>query len=201
MSNQNSISENDSDLKLLCVYAFDNLISVLDKKLKINPIFPEKYKNLKYPLFVSWKKGKEKELRGCIGTFESSDLKTNLYNYSLYAAFNDFRFNPIELKEIPNLNCSISLLVNFENVNDIYDWEIGKHGIEIQFGNNNSYKGTFLPHVAKEQGWDKKKTLESLIMKAGFYGSLNEVKDSIKLTRYQAIKIEMSYEEYLEMKK
>jgi hypothetical protein len=38
-------------------------------------------------------------------------------------------------------------------------------------------------------------------MKAGFYGSLDEIKDTIKLTRYQAIKVEMSYDEYLEMKK
>ena len=125
----------------------------------------------------------------------------SILSFSLVAAFNDFRFNPIELKEVKNLHCGISLLVNFEDVNDIYDWEIGKHGIEIEFGDNNSYKGTFLPHVAKEQGWDKKKTLESLIMKAGFYGSLDEIKDTIKLTRYQAIKVEMSYDEYLEMKK
>ena len=201
MSNPNSISSNDPELKLLCIFAFDNLISVLDKKSNINPNFPEKYKGQEYPLFVTWKIGKEKELRGCIGTFESSNLKSNLQNYSLVAAFNDFRFNPIELKEVKNLHCGISLLVNFEDVNDIYDWEIGKHGIEIEFGDNNSYKGTFLPHVAKEQGWDKKQTLESLIMKAGFYGSLDEIKDTIKLTRYQAIKVEMSYDEYLEMKK
>ena len=201
MSNPNSISSNDPELKLLCIFAFDNLISVLDKKSNINPNFPEKYKGQEYPLFVTWKIGKEKELRGCIGTFESSNLKSNLQNYSLVAAFNDFRFNPIELKEVKNLHCGISLLVNFEDVNDIYDWEIGKHGIEIEFGDNKSYRGTFLPHVAKEQGWDKKKTLESLIKKAGFYGSLDEIKDTIKLTRYQAIKVEMSYDEYLEMKK
>ena len=37
-------------------------------------------------------------------------------------------------------------------------------------------------------------------MKAGFYGSLNEVEKLIKLTRYESIKVEMSYEEYEKLK-
>ena len=195
-----SISSDDPELKELCKYSFDTLLKYLDKSSNINPKFPEKFKGKSFPLFVTWKIGEEKELRGCIGTFESSDLEKNLKDYSLIAAFQDPRFDPIELKEFKYLNCGISLLVNFEEVNNIYDWEIGKHGIQIQFDNGRHYGATYLPQVAFEQGWNQKETLESLIMKAGFYGSLNEVEKLIKLTRYESIKVEMSYEEYEKLK-
>ena len=186
-------------LKLLCKYSFDTLLKNLDKNSEINPKFPEKFKGKTYPLFVTWKIGKEKDLRGCIGTFQSSDLEKNLKEYSLIAAFQDPRFEPIELKEFKDLNCGISLLVNFEDVNNIYDWEIGKHGIQIEFNKGRYYRGTYLPQVAKEQGWNQKETLQSLIMKAGFYGSLDEVESLIKLTRYESIKVDMSYDEYEKM--
>jgi len=48
---------------------------------------------------------------------------------------------------------------------------------------------------------DKRTTLENLIEKAGYYGSLEEVEKKIKMTRYQSIKLFMSYEEYLNFKK
>ena len=116
----------------------------------------------------------------------------------MIAALEDDRFPPIIEKEIKNLNCGISLLVNFEDAKDCYDWEIGKHGIEIKFGH---YSATFLPEVPVEHNMDKKTTLENLIEKAGYYGDLEDVKKKIKLTRYQSIKLFMSYEDYINFKK
>ena len=129
---------NSPELKLLCVFVFDVLISKLTKK-KIQTDFPEVFKNEKFPVFVTWTTGKNKDLRGCIGTFHSDDLEKNLKNFALSAAFEDSRFPPINEKEIPTLNCGISLLINFEDAKNCYDWEVGKHGIQIFFEEILSY--------------------------------------------------------------
>ena len=188
---------NSPDLKLLCVYVFDTLISYLTKK-EIPSCFPNSLKNKKFPLFVTWTTGKKKALRGCIGTFASNDLEKNLKRFALVAALEDDRFPPINEKEISSLNCGISLLVNFEDGKDCYDWEIGKHGIDIKFGH---YSATFLPEVPVEHNMDKKTTLEHLIEKAGYYGDLEDVEKKIKLRRYQSIKLFMSYDDYMNFKK
>ena len=193
-------NENSPELKLLCVFVFDVLISKLTNK-NIQPHFPPTLINLKFPVFVTWSKGKEKNLRGCIGTFYPDDLKTNLENFGLSAAFKDSRFPPIKKEEIENLNCGISLLMNFEEANDCYDWEVGKHGIQIYFEQNGQHSATFLPEVPIEHNMDKKMTLQHLIEKAGYYGKLSDVDKKIKMRRYQSIKIFMSYEEYLKYKK
>ncbi len=57
----------------------------------------------------------------------------------MIAAFNDTRFSPIELNEIPYLHVGVSLLTNFEPANNCLDWEVGKHGIEIEFENNSNF--------------------------------------------------------------
>lgn len=91
-----------------------------------------------------------------------------LKKYTLTSALKDSRFDPISLKEVPNLKCSVSLLVNFENISDAYDWEIGKHGIEIFFEDHGEeYSATFLPEVAAEENWTQDETLMHLIRKAG----------------------------------
>jgi AMMECR1 domain-containing protein len=57
-----------------------------------------------------------------------------------------------------------------------------------------------LPEVAKEQEWDQHSTLNYLVRKAGFNGKWDMVKDTLKVVRYQSIKIFMSFEEYTELK-
>ena len=53
--------------------------------------------------------------------------------YSLIAALQDDRFPPIEESELPSLSVNVSILTNFEQIEDPLDWEVGKHGIEIEF--------------------------------------------------------------------
>ena len=186
---------NPSELKLLCVFVFDILISRLTHQ-NIETHFPSSLINEKFPVFVTWSKGKEQSLRGCIGTFYSDNLKKNLENFGLSAAFEDSRFPPIKKEEIESLNCGISLLINFEDAKDCYDWEVGKHGIQIYFEENGKHSATFLPEVPIEHNMDKITTLQHLIEKAGYYGKLKDVDKKIKMRRYQSIKIFMSYEEY-----
>ena len=74
-------------------------------------------------------------LRGCIGTFASDKLSSNLVKYALIAGLHDTRFPPIQIKELPFLSCSISLLTDFEEIENPLDWDIDVHGIEIDFMN------------------------------------------------------------------
>ena len=192
---------NSPDLKLLCVYCFDTIISTLTSK-EIPSCFPQPLSSKKFPLFVTWTKGKNKDLRGCIGTFMKDDLEKNLKSFAKKSAFNDSRFSPIKQNEISDLNVGISLLTNFEDAKNCYDWEIGKHGIEIEFeADDDFFHATFLPEVPVEHKMDKNTTLNHLIRKAGYYGDLKEVEEKIKLTRYQSIKLFMTYEEYKNFKK
>ncbi|XP_074061485.1 nuclear protein AMMECR1 isoform X2 [Macrotis lagotis] len=115
-------------------------------------------------------------------------------------ALKDSRFPPMTREELPRLTCSVSLLTNFEDVCDFLDWEVGVHGIRIEFINEKGSKrtATYLPEVAKEQGWDHIQTIDSLLRKGGYKATItNDFRKSIKLTRYRSEKMTMSYSEYV----
>ena len=194
--------ESELNYAYLCKYCFQVLEAILSDGDFDKISFPEEFKGKSYPLFVTWTTGKEKELRGCVGTFEKDNLEKNLIRYTFISAFKDSRFNPISKDEVKNLNCEVSLLVQFEKAKSPIDWVVGKHGIDIDFKDHkgNSYSATFLPEVAEEEGWDQKTTLQFLIRKAGYRGSLESVYDNIEVTRYQSIKKTISYDEYQKMK-
>jgi len=112
--------------------------------------------NISCPVFVTLHliNGRDKELRGCIGTLSEIILASELKRFALSSAFKDSRFPPLMKEELPNIELSVSLLVNYEVGKNCYDWEVGKHGIIIEFvvkGRN--YNATYLPEVASEQGW------------------------------------------------
>ncbi|KAG2226629.1 hypothetical protein INT45_005115 [Circinella minor] len=184
-----------------CYYCFDVLISYLEDKKPENPQFT----NDEYPLFVTWKieTHGDTHLRGCIGNFNAMSLHNGLQEYALTSALQDRRFNPITLREVPRLTCSVSLLINFEEGKDYMDWVIGVHGIWIEFINDHGHKktATYLPEVIPEQGWTKEEAIESLLRKGGYRGSINDkVLKSIKLTRYQSSKAQATYKEYIDHK-
>lgn len=45
----------------------------------------------------------------------------------------DRRFQPISAGEIPSLECKVSLLKCYEPADDYLDWEVGVHGLTIEF--------------------------------------------------------------------
>ena len=194
----------NQDNKLLCYYCFSILEYFLDEKKQSGPEpeFPKEFIGKSFPLFVTWTTRPSKDLRGCIGTFQSEKLEKNLKRYCLISALKDDRFEPISVKEIPSLNVEVSLLVEFEECKNASDWEVGKHGIEIDFEvNGNDYGATFLPDVAAEEGWDQKTTLHYLIRNAGYNGKLESIYDKIHTKRYQSIKCTVSYSDYTKNKK
>ncbi|OSD04322.1 alport syndrome [Trametes coccinea BRFM310] len=185
-----------------CYHSFDALFCALTHKKPIPPKFPDG----KYPLFVTWntrssRPGRPHKLRGCIGTFEPQPLQDGLAEYALISAFRDHRFRKIEEWELENLECSVSLLTDFEDVGSYLDWEVGVHGIYITFPHPSliphTFSATFLPHVAEEQGWDKIETIDSAIRKAGWSGRISEdLRRALKVRRYQSRSCAVSWEDY-----
>lgn len=82
------------------------------------------------------------------------------------------------------------------------DWTLGKHGIRISFSyHSRRYGATYLPDVAKEQGWTKEETLISLMRKAGWGGSgsawLRTWRDGKgELVRYEGKQVGLRYDEW-----
>ncbi|KAH8888632.1 hypothetical protein GQ53DRAFT_243684 [Thozetella sp. PMI_491] len=153
------------------------------------------------PLFITWNIMSERygyTLRGCIGTFEPLELEEGLSSYSLTAALHDTRFNPISLKELPELEVAVTLLTDFEDANDAMDWEIGTHGLRLSFYyHGRRYGSTYLPDVAPEQGWTKEETVVSLMRKAGWMGRKDKWQEvDLKVVRYQGKRESLEYEDY-----
>lgn len=79
------------------------------------------------------------------------------------------------------------------------DWVLGTHGIRIEFLNERGARrtATYLPQVATEQGWDQLQTIDSLLRKGGYRGQITQdIRRSIKLTRYTSTECQMSYDEW-----
>ncbi|XP_042196513.1 AMME syndrome candidate gene 1 protein [Callorhinchus milii] len=181
----------------MCCFCFDVLYCHL---YGYQPPRSPRFTNDPYPLFVTWKIGRDKRLRGCIGTFSAMNLHSGLREYTLTSALKDSRFPPMTREELPRLFCSVSLLTNFEDVGDYLEWEVGVHGIRIEFINEKGSKrtATYLPEVAKEQGWDHIQTIDSLLRKGGYKAPISsDFRKTIKLTRYRSEKMTLSYSEYL----
>lgn len=181
----------------MCFYCFDVIYAILHNL--DSPPSPD-FTNDPYPLFVTWKIGRDKRLRGCMGTFSHLNLHAGLREYAATSAFKDSRFQPVGSEELARLSVSVSILRHFEEGRDYKDWDINKHGIRIDFCNERGARktATYLPGVASEQGWDHDKTIDSLLRKGGYKGVVNnEMRRSVKLTRYQSEQASVSYSEYL----
>ncbi|TMW56712.1 hypothetical protein Poli38472_006722 [Pythium oligandrum] len=186
----------------MVVYCFDTLHSHFDGSDEPVPTFDI---HDKYPLFVTWETEQspgDRHLRGCIGTLAPTKLQ-NLREFTFKSALKDRRFDPIHAQELHKLHCSVSLLIDYEDAEHYEDWEIGVHGIIIEFTdeNGNFYSATYLPDVASEQGWTHVETVISLMRKAGFRRSVTDTMlKMLKITRYRSSKHRLSYQEYLALK-
>ncbi|XP_077283997.1 uncharacterized protein CG5902 [Arctopsyche grandis] len=184
----------------MCYFCFDVLnthLHCLDQ-----PTAPN-FTDDEFPLFVTWKIGKDHRLRGCIGTFNALRLHSGLREYAITSALKDSRFPPITRDEVPRLTVSVSILQNFEEAEHYLDWELGIHGIRIEFINEKGTRrtATYLPEVATEQGWDQVQTIDSLLRKGGYKAHItSEMRRSIKLTRYQSEEVTATYQEYMGQK-
>ena len=196
----------------MCAFCFDSLAARLNKQ-EIGTVLErfraaEPLADTVFPLFVTWKIGRNRDLRGCVGTFAANGpLSDTLQRYALIAAIEDDRFEPIQPHEVEHLQVGVSLLTNFREIEDPYDWIVGTHGIELEIKEGKRrYRGTYLPEVAQEQGWNQATTYVHLFRKAG-YSPRNpqlsaeeivaEVQSNLKVRSYESSKHHMTFPEYV----
>ncbi|ESW17391.1 hypothetical protein PHAVU_007G235600 [Phaseolus vulgaris] len=184
----------------MVVFCFDTLVAHYNNQEPPPPAFDQAH----HPLFVTWKKvvnGGDPRLRGCIGTLEARSLINGLKDYALTSALRDRRFPPIQANELPLLECTVSLLTDYEAAKNYLDWEIEKHGIIIEFSDPvycTRRSATYLPEVAANEGWTKIEAIDSLIRKSGYNGPItDELRKDLQLTRYQSTLFTMNYREYV----
>jgi len=128
------------------------------------------------------------QLRGCIGSLESTDpLAQSVANAAFNAAFRDTRFVPLAADEIEHTRVEISVLSELEsfavaNRTELLDrLSIGEDGLLLEDG---SHRSTFLPKVW-DMVADPEEFLNHLLAKAGLpddYWS-----ETIRFKRYQAL--------------
>ena len=206
--------------------AINKLLSKVNKtpKLPIADIakaidYANYQESIESPLFVTWNilsvrqstgKPIESELRGCIGNFSNLKLPEYVEEYALVSALEDPRFPPIDKYELADiekdpsqdLQCAVTVLHSFEDItNTPLGWTVGEHGIRLAFRyRSRSYSSTFLPEVAKEQGWDRSQTMDALIRKAGVSGHVSfgdtEKIQVVKVERYSGVKGEARLSEF-----
>lgn len=131
------------------------------KKLKIK--IEDKQLKEKRGAFVTLKANDQ--LRGCIGyPLPYKPLFETIIDVAVSAATQDFRFQPLTLKELSETKIEISVLSLPKPVQNIKEIEVGKHGIIIAKGLN---KGLLLPQVPMEWNWDLETYLGHGCLKAG----------------------------------
>lgn len=114
-------------------------------------------------VFVTLKK--RGALRGCIGRMTPDRPLANLVGtIALQSAFEDSRFSPVTLTELPELKIDISVLTPMKQVSGPAEIVVGRDGVVFQKGGRSA---VFLPQVAPEQGWGRDEMLDHLARKAG----------------------------------
>jgi hypothetical protein len=113
--------------------------------------------------FVTLRRGGE--LRGCIGRFDPEQaLSRTVAEMAVAAASQDPRFPPVEPEELDDLEIHVSALGPRRPFPGPDALRIGEHGLVIRQG---WHRGTLLPVVAVERGWDAPTFLKHVCLKAG----------------------------------
>lgn len=159
------------NLKPLSVESQRLLLQIARKTIEshlnhgVQPTFEISHTELlvKRGVFVSLHKGEE--LRGCIGYITSQNsLVQTVAEAVVGAATKDPRFEPIQAKELVEIEIEISVLSPLERLQKVGDIEIGVHGLYVTQGRQS---GLLLPQVATSYSWDRPQFLQQTCRKAG----------------------------------
>lgn len=107
------------------------------------------------------------ELRGCIGTFQPrGSLAATVARMAVAAASEDPRFRAVAPEDVAELRVAVSALAPPHPIADPRRVEIGRQGLVVRRG---WHRGTLLPKVAVERGWDAEEFLKHTCLKAGLH--------------------------------
>jgi AmmeMemoRadiSam system protein A len=135
----------------------------------------------KLGVFVTLKK--KGKLRGCIGYLKGVlPLYQAVIENAVSAAVKDPRFSPVTSSELAMIHIEISVLSPVVRIQHLEDIVVGRDGLIISKG---LHRGTLLPQVPVEQGWNRTQFLEHCCLKAGL--PLEAYRDpSTVIERYSA---------------
>jgi len=112
--------------------------------------------------FVTLNTIPDNHLRGCIGTLEAyQSLILDVQEHAIAAAFDDYRFSPVRVTELPVIRIEISrltkpILLNYDSTEDLLmKLQPGIDGVILK---NGIQRATFLPQV-----WEKIESRESFL--------------------------------------
>lgn len=123
---------------------------------------------------------KNNELRGCIGTIQPTKPSIALeiiYN-AISAASNDYRFDPIEEKELGELEINVDVLSTPELIDSLEELDPKKYGIIVSY---NGKRGVLLPDLEGVED------IQTQIDIARSKGNISE-KDPYKIERFTVIR-------------
>ncbi|MEM3387473.1 MAG: TIGR00296 family protein [Nitrososphaerales archaeon] len=161
------------------------------RRLKVGEEFQKRFSE-KLGVFVTINtlKGKEHELRGCIGLVQPKiPLSEALIEAAISAATEDPRFEPIKPQELNNLIFEVSVLTPPERLKAASPREylnlikIGRDGLIVEY---RFLSGLLLPQVPVEEGWDVEQYLSYACMKAGAPPDIWLLPET-KLYRFEAV--------------
>jgi len=108
---------------------------------------------------------KQGELRGCIGHLVPDQPLFQIVKIAaISAATQDFRFSPLRLEEMAEIDIEISVLSPFREVKDLQEIHVGRHGLMVSQA---QHRGLLLPQVAIEYSWNRETFLSHTCLKAG----------------------------------
>ena len=181
------------DGEKLVKFARENIEHFLKtkKELNIPPELEEKFSN-KGGAFVTLTKGKNHDLRGCIGyILPVYPLIETIHKVSISAAMEDPRFPQVKLKEMDRIYVEVSVLSVPEviEVNSPEEYfnkiKIGRDGLIVTRGGS---RGLLLPQVPIEHGrnWDVKEFLQHTCQKAWLSKDAWKDIENVKIERFTA---------------
>jgi AmmeMemoRadiSam system protein A len=105
------------------------------------------------------------DLRGCLGRLETDRaIADHVAHLAAIVSDSDPRFRPLAASELVYTEIEISALTPEEEVRDVGEIEVGRHGLIVEEGR---HRGLLLPQVAVEHGWNRETFLEQTCLKAG----------------------------------
>jgi AmmeMemoRadiSam system protein A len=117
------------------------------KVISPSPDLPEELLKKKAGVFVTIEK--EKELRGCIGTYlpTKENIAKEIISNAIAAAVQDYRFGPIQKEELPHLSYTVYLLSEPEPIKNIKELNPKKCGIIVKTVASPQKSGLLLPDL------------------------------------------------------
>ena len=152
---------------------------IKDKKIiEIPTSTPNELLDKKSAVFVSLHK--HGQLRGCIGTIipTTNSIAEEIINNAISAATNDYRFDPVTVDELDDLEINVDVLTLPEDIKDESMLDPKKYGVIVSTGFK---RGVLLPDL------EGVNTVEEQISIAKRKAGIKENED-IKLQRFEVIR-------------